>query len=270
MNNETNSNQNGALILSIFSAFALTMLAGYVYIYQVAPFEEKLNNAALNILTALAALLAAGSASAVFLHYHPEDFPRKIWMYVAFACAWWFLAETVWGVIAFYRGEVASPGIADAGWVIGFLFFTFAFYYQYIAIYPEKKNQIISVALGAWALAIFAPLASLLATNSFTAEAYINYYYPIADLTVGIAGIALMFVFYGGALARPWVGLVILGISDSFYAWAEQSGLYAWSANNSNLLTVAIDSTYLAAYLMMSVGFLVQWILIHYGVSAKR
>ncbi|GAB4545928.1 MAG: hypothetical protein Fur002_20540 [Anaerolineales bacterium] len=270
MNNETNADATPRFILPAFFALALAMLFGYVYVYQIAPFEETLNSAVLNTITAVAAQLAAGIAFAVFSHYHLEDFPRKIWMYIAIACGLWFAAETIWGVIAFYQGEVASPGVADAGWVIGFIFFTIAFYYQYAAIYPEKKKQIVWAALGAWALALFAPLIGLLLTNSFSAEAYINYYYPIADLAVGVAGIALMFVFRGGALARPWIGLVVLGVSDFFYAWAEQSGLYAWSANNSNLLTVAIDSTYLAAYLILSAGFLAQWVLIHYGVSAKR
>ncbi len=257
-------------VMLAYDVIAILLLIGYVYIYQYAPLDESLNDTVLNTITAFAALLVAAIATAIYLHYQPADFPRKIWLYLMIGCWFWFIAESLWGIIVYIEGEVSSPSIADTGWVGGFVFFTIAFYHQYSIIYPSQKKNIIAVSIGAWALAVFAPAIGLLITRTFTWESYINYYYPVADLFVGIAGIALMFVFQGGALARPWFGLVVLGISDFLYAWAEQTGVYAWSAANSNLLTLAIDTTYLVAYLILGMGFLGHWILINYGLRGKR
>jgi hypothetical protein len=256
-------------VMPVYAFVAVMLFVANLYVYQVTPFEGTLNNTILNIITVIAALMVAMTATSIFLHYHPEDFPRKIWLYMSIASWFWFLAESAWAVIIYIEETVTAPSIPDAGWVCGFIFFTIAFYYQYSVIFPTQKKRIIYVAIGAWALAIFAPLIGLIATQTFTPEAYINFYYPIADLGLGVAGISLIFVFRGGALMRPWFGLFFFGISDLFYAWAEQIGLYEWSAQNSNALTVTIDSMYLAAYLILGFGLLGHWALVRYGLQGR-
>ncbi len=253
-----------------YGGYALILFSSYVYLYQYALLEETINNAALNTLTSLSALIVAIFATMIYQHYQPDDFPRKIWLYMMLGAWLWFYAESAWGVIAYFQGEVQSPSIADTGWVGAFVLFTIAFYHQYSIIFTDKKKQIISVAIAVWALAVFLPMILLAALGQYTAESHINYYYPIADLALGLAGIALAFVFQGAALARPWIGLVVFAISDLFYAWAEQTGLYTWSAENSNFLTLAIDSSYLAAYLIVGFGFLGHWILLNYGFRGKK
>jgi hypothetical protein len=259
-------------LMIVYSVVAVILFSSYIYIYQIAPFEGALNDVALNTITTLAALIVAGIASAVYLHYQPGDFPRKIWFNLMLGCWLWFLGEAFWGVFAFNSpsGEVPIPSIADACWVGGLAFFTFAFYHQYAIIFPSQKKRIIGVAGGAWVFAILVPLIALLALQAFTFENLIDYYYPIADLAVGIAGIALVLVFQGGALMRPWFGLVVFGVSDFFYAWAQQFGLYDWSSTNNDKLTLIIDSSYLAAYLILGLGFAGHWVLINYGLRWKQ
>jgi hypothetical protein len=256
--------------MGMYGLVAILLFAVNLYIYQFAPFEGMLNDTIVNVILAISALMVAVTATAIFLHYHPEDFPRKIWLYMMLGCWSWFLAEMAWAAISFVSVEVPAPDIPDVGWVGGFIFFTIAFYHQYAAILPTQKKRIITSACGAWALAIFIPLFILLVTRTFTAESYINYYYPIADLALGVSGISLMFVFRGGALMRPWFGLFFFGISDIFYAWAVQTGLYEWSAQNSDALTTTIDSMYLASYLFFGIGLASHWALITYGLRGER
>jgi hypothetical protein len=95
----------------------------------------------------------------------------------------------------------------------------------------------------------------------------VDIFYSAADLAVGIAGSLLIFTFQGGAMMRPWLGLVVFGVTDFLYAWAEQTGLYAWSVENGNLLSLIVDSSYLAAYLILALGFIAHWTLLRYGID---
>lgn len=271
MNKNTKGAKFGHTMPTLVYGFVAALLfAVNLYIYQFAPFEGSLNDTILNAIITLSALMAAVVATAILFHYDPGDYPYRIWLYMMLACWSWFLAELVWAVMAFVFVEVPAPDIPDVGWVSGNAFFTIALYHQYVTIFPAQKKRIIAIACGVWALAIFVPLMGLLVTHTFTAESYINYYYPIADLALGIAGVSLMFVFRGGALMRPWVGLFFFGISDLFYAWALQTGLYEWSAQNSDALTIAIDSMYLAAYFIFGIGLIGHWALINYGLRGEH
>lgn len=250
-------------------AFALLLLAGYIVFYQFAPLGEPFDNLVLNSITSLAALAVAGVSTVVFLYYDPEDHPRKIWKNMMIGAWLWFFAEAAWQIYAFIFEEVPVPSIADFGWWLGFLFFTFALYHQYSAIMPGESETIRLYAIGAWLVVLLLPLSLLSALGTFTVESFVDFYYPFADLAVGIAGLALVFVFRGGALMRPWIGLMIFGVSDMLYAWAEKTGVYAWSAENSNALTLVIDSTYLLAYLIFGLGILGHWMLLRHGLRSK-
>jgi len=245
------------------------LLAGYIIVYQKPPFEAPWNDIILNAITALSAAFAAGIATLIFFHYEKDDMPRIVWKNLMIACWLWFMGEVIWGYFAVTRGDV-PVGTADWSWVIGFIFFTLALYHQYSLITPSKKNIYRNIAIGAWIVVLLIPLAIVYFANTLNLRAYIDFYYPFADLAVGIAGVLLIFTFQGGALVRPWIGLVVFGFADFLYAWAEQTGVYAWSAENSNLLSLFIDSSYLIAYFILALGFLGHWILIRYGIQATR
>ncbi len=82
--------------------------------------------------------------------------------------------------------------------------------------------------------------------------------------------ITLIFVihFGRGALARPWLGLFIFVIADSIYTWLFESGLYAFSSAAVNIPSLIADSTYITAYLILSLGCLMQYLLVKYGSKA--
>jgi hypothetical protein len=254
----------------LFYAIAMLLLVTYIIIYQFAPLGERFDNLALNSITSLASLAVAGIATSIFLHYHPEDHPRRIWKNMMIGAWFWFVAEVTWQVYAFLFQEVPVPSIADLGWLAGFIFFTFALYHQYSAIKPAQAETIRTFAIGAWIFVLLIPLVLLSAFNAFSVETYIGFYYPFADLAVGIAGLLLVFFFRGGALMRPWFGLMVFGASDLLYAWAEKTQLYAWSVENGNLLTLFIDATYLLAYLILAIGFLGHWMLLTRGLHQTK
>jgi hypothetical protein len=253
----------------IFYFGAVFLFISYIVFYQFAPLGAPYDNLVLNSITSFASLIVAGVSTAIFLHYVPGDHPRKIWKHIMIACWLWFAAEVIWQVYAFLLEEVPSPGFADLGWVLGFVFFTFALYYQYSAIKPAHVETVRIYAIGTWIVILLIPLLLLTLWGAFTIEDYIDFYYPFADLAVGIAGLALVFIFRGGALMRPWIGLMVFGISDLLYAWAEKTHMYAWSVENGNILSLVIDSSYLAAYLILAIGFLGHWMLLRRGLRQR-
>ena len=269
MNNKTQGFKSASILVAYY-ILAVILIAGYVFIYQVAPFEGEINNTILNSVTALASLFAAVVSTVIFFHYNPEDHPRNVWLNIAFGCWFWFLSEAVWGVLYFNLGEVPVPSLADAGWVAGFIFFAAAIYHQYILILPALKNRIRNVVYAVWVVALAMPLITLSVMHIFTLENYINYFYPLADLAVGIAGLMLVYFFRGGMLMRPWLGMVIFGVSDFLYAWALQTGIYGWSVENGNLFSLIADTSYLFAYLFLTFGFISHWILIKYGLNGNH
>lgn len=261
----TFSSRNALISYAVVAA----LLVAYLTIYKLTPFGAPFDNLALNTITSMAALAVAGVSTAIFLHYHPDDHPRKIWKNMMIGAWLWFSGELAWQVYAFIFEEVPVPSIADLGWMVGFFFYTVAIYYQYSAIKPAQVETIRLYAIGAWIVVFLLPLVLLSVANSFSIDAYIDFFYPFADLAIGAAGLMLVFYFRGGALMRPWIGMMVVGVSDMLYAWAANSNLYAWSVENGNLLTLFIDSTYLLAYLILAIGFLGQWMLLTRGLQTK-
>ena len=199
-------------------------------------------------------------------YYEKDESPRKVWKNLTIACWLWCAGEVFWGIYILILGE-APMGIFDVCWMVGFIFFTLALYDQYSMVAPSKKILHRNVAIGAWIVALLLPLPVVFFTSNPTFKTYLDYFYPFADLAVGIVGSLLIFTFRGGAMMRPWLGLVVFGITDFLYAWAEQTGVYAWSVENGNLLSLIVDSSYLAAYLILALGFIAQWTLLRYGID---
>ncbi|MBI2333097.1 MAG: hypothetical protein HYU84_13230 [Chloroflexi bacterium] len=238
-------------VVTAFYIMSAVLIAAYIVLYQYTPLEAVLNDVLLNSIISLSALAAALISTFIFLQYQPEDNPRRVWQNIMIAGWLWFLGELLWQIYAYFNDSVVPvPSLADASWVGGFVFYTFAFYHQYMLIVPSQKDTIRTYAIGAWLVAMLIPAAYLTITDSFSLAYFIEFYYPFADLAVGLAGLLLVFIFHGGALMRPWIGLMVFGLSDLLYAWAEKTQMYSVSAENGNLISLVIDTTYLAAYLV--------------------
>lgn len=253
----------------VFYVLSVVLIAAYIILYQFAPLAAVLNDVVLNSIITLAAFTTASVATLIYRQYQPEDRPRRVWLNIMIAGWLWFLGELIWQIYAYF-GDVPVPSAADLCWICGFLFYTFAFYHQYTIIDPAKRDTIRTYAIGIWLVVLLIPALFLTVINAFEISSYVEFYYPFADLAVGVVGLMLVFVFRGGALMRPWLGLMLFGLSDLMYAWAEKTEMYAVSSESGNMLSLVIDTSYLAAYLILGVGYLGHWILLRYGWQPVR
>lgn len=270
MKNEIKSFRRSILrpVVAGFYVFSIVLIVAYIYLYQYTPLEPVLNDVILNSIISLGAFAGALISTLIFSYYQPEENPRRIWLNIMIASWLWFLGELLWQIYAYNNDSVVPvPSLADVCWVSGFVFFSFAIYHQYVILTPGQKDTIRTYAIGTWLVVMLIPAVYLSLTDSFTINFYVEFYYPFADLAVGLAGLALVIIFQGGALMRPWIGLMVFGLSDLLYAWAEKTQLYAASAESGNFLSLLIDTTYLAAYLILGIGFLGHWVLLRYGLK---
>lgn len=252
------------IIFYLSITFAVAILAGYVFIYQTSPFPETLNNFLLDAADPFAALLAAVAVSAVLLYYRKEDKPYPVWLYFTIGMWAWVLAEIIWAFLYFTSGDVPALGLPDVFWFAGYGMLTAALHSQYQLVYQAKIQWWKVAAL--WAgMILLTPVILLLAQTEFNLENFVNYLYPLIDFVLCIASIRLFMTFGAGKLSRPWIGLFVMGISDATWAWVNATGQYQASSDAGTWLSVFTDTTYVAAYLILAIGFLMQYLLLRLG-----
>jgi hypothetical protein len=244
--------------------FTLAILAGYAYVYQFSPFSDEWNNFLIDAADPFVALLGAIAVTAVLLCYDKKDKPYSVWLYFAIGMWAWTFSEIIWAVVYFTSGEVPPLGVWDALWLGGYALFTLALHSQYQLVYQTKISGWKLIAI--WVGIILLTLAILFLLNtSFTLENFVNSIYPLLDFALCIASIRLFMTFGGGKLSRPWIGLMVMGISDAAWAWLNATGQYQASSDAGTWLSVFADTTYVAAYLILAIGFLTQYLLLRFG-----
>lgn len=251
---------------------AVIVVVAYLVIYWFQPFSEFTNTLLANSFTALASIFAAVIATMIWGLYENGEGPRQVWGNFAIGMWLWVAGEISWGYINLMRGEV-PVGLQDVFWMISYLFLGQALLTQYkILNQPtaiELRSRVLIVILAIMGL-IWLTYNFLITTSQTTDKlsALTNAFYPGVDAL--LAGIALWLArnFAGGAFARPWWGILAFSFSDLTYAWLELSGMYAWSVDQGNLLSVITDVAYFAAYLILGLGVLSQWLFLKYGLRA--
>jgi hypothetical protein len=186
----------------------------------------------------------------------------------------WAFAELIWGYLNVTQGEVPD-GIADVFWISGYVFFAQALFAQYRLLAHPNRQEIWRLAI---TLMFILLVLYLLVYGVLTAGirkpgdmgTAINSFYPVADLLLALVALWLARRFMGGAFARPWFGLLAFCFADLLFAWIEFSGLYAWSVDQSNILSAITDIVYLAAYLVLGVSILSQWAFLKYGMRSPK
>lgn len=251
----------------------LLMLA-YIFIYSFEPFSETLNIVLTNTILVLASLAAASMAFVIWRMYDKTDAPRRVWAPFTLALVCWVAAEAIWGYINVIQGEVPI-GWPDFFWIISYPIFGWALFQQYHILtgYPLRKiwtrTLIAVLCLVAFTMLTYLILTAVAGTPKDLA-AVINSFYPAADLVLAVIAIRLARDFVGGAFSRPWFGLIVFAVSDLVYAWLEISGLYTWSIEQGNLLTTLSDVLYIAAYFVMGLTLLYQWLFLKYGMRPHQ
>lgn len=238
---------------------AVAILAGYVYIYQATPLPGDWNDILVSAADPFVTLLAALSVTGVLLCYQKNDKPYLIWLYFTIGMWFWVFAEATFAYLSFILEDAPPPGVSDVLWFIGYGALAVALYYQYQLVVKEKialwKPIVISLAV-----ILFCPLLLLLLQIPIELQSFVDYLYPIVDFAICIVSFRLYIVFGGGKLSRPWMGLFLLGIADAIWAWLALSG-----GEPVDKYGIIGDAMYVAAYLILAIGFLRQYLLLRFG-----
>ena len=260
---------NRLMQLAIFAAIGL--IAAYSVIYFIAPFSSFTNNLLADVLTVMASVFSAASATMIWIMYEKTDAPRRIWGYFAFGLWLWVMGEVTWSYwnLTLPDGEV-PVGVPDTFWIIAYYFLGQALLSQYqILVRPTRRELTGRVTSSLLFLCVFFALIfsvlKWLDISSSVVDILVNAFYPAGDLTLALAAIWLTRNFQGGALGRPWIGLLVFAFSDLMYAWLQLSGAYAWSLDQGNLVSGFSDIVYFSAYLVLGVGSFSQWLFLKYG-----
>ena len=250
------------------------LIVAYAVIYFQEPFASFTNTLLADILTVTASVCSAIAASLVWSIYEKADAPRRIWGFFAFGLWLWVVGELTWsyGNLTLPNGEVPI-GIPDAFWIIAYYFLGQALISQYKILVrptqPELKSRVTSSVLFLCvAFAVIFSILKWLNLSSNTVDTLVNAFYPAGDLTLALSAIWLTRHFQGGALGRPWIGLLVFAFSDLMYAWLQLSGAYAWSLDQGNLVSGISDIVYFSAYLVLSLGSFSQWLFLKYGLRS--
>jgi hypothetical protein len=260
------------LRLAIFAATGLVVV--YSIIYFLEPFSTFTNNLLVNTLTITAAVFSATCATLTWGLYEKNDAPRRIWGFFAFGLWLWVMGEVTWGYqnLTLPNGEVPI-GVSDVFWVVAYYFLGQALLSQYQLLLRPTKSELTKrvtwVVL--FLVVVFVLIFSALLWLDISAnvvDTLVNAFYPAGDITLALAAIWLTRNFQGGALGRPWIGLLVFTFTDLMYAWLQLSGAYAWSLDQGNLVSGFSDIIYFSAYLVLGIGSFSQWLFLKYGLRS--
>lgn len=266
--------QNASLRLYRLAGIAaIFLLATYIIIYWFEPFSDFWNNFFSNFFPVITSGFAALVATMIWQLYDKTDSPRLVWRPFAIGLWLWCIAELVWGTLNLTIGDV-EVGLPDVFWVIAYVILGLALLNQYRILF-----QLTGRALWRWILvfafglliltfAIYGTLSSKVDMPN-KLDVLVNSFYPAADILLAGFALWLAHKFTGGALARPWLGLLVFAFADFLYAWLQITGTYAWSIENRNLLSATADIAYLLAYIILGMGIFYQWLFLKYGLRSS-
>jgi hypothetical protein len=252
---------------------SILLILFYVFIYWFQPFTEFWNASLANFILVIASFSAAFMGLMIWRLYDKTDAPRRVWAPFTLALILWNVAELIWGYLNVTQGEV-STGWPDVLWIVSYPIFGWALFQQYQVLtqYPPRMlwvRAFISILfVVAFTMLTYALLTSATGTRK-DLTAVVNSFYPVADLVLAVIAFRLARDFRGGAFSRPWFGLIVFAFADLTYAWLEISGLYTWSIEQGNLLSTISDAVYVAAYFVMGITLLYQWLFLKYGMRSQ-
>lgn len=223
----------------------------------------------LYLITIIAALWSASTATMLWKAYQADPNLRQVWQNFALALWLWTIAETLWTYQAFSSTSI-DFGVADIFWLIAYLFFGIALYAQYKLILtpPKWQGRAVLAAILVLTLALSISFASFLAhqqQETITFYTFISAFYPAADLAVGLGALWIVYSMRGGMFGRPWIAMFFFVVADALYAWLFNLGQYQALIEQSTWPQHLTESLYLFAYLFIGLGCFTQWLTLRYG-----
>jgi len=266
------SSQRSIHPLSISLLAIAFLTVAYILVYQYEPFPDPWNDVYVNLASTIPAFVAAILATRVLMSFHPDDQPRRIWLYFALGMWSWALAELAWFLTFLRLGEVPTPSVSDFFWLLAIVPITISFLLQYRLIYaPSWAREarwlvtilgcVLVISMGGTYLLH----QSVQGAGRTWGQSFLDIFYAITDLVLALAGLGVARAFGRGLWGRVWLALLVMALSDALYCWATFSGIYAMSVESGNLLSLVVDTTYTLAYMLLAVACYSQFLLVRYG-----
>lgn len=244
-----------AISLSLFILFAA------IYAWRLSGGEVPLTVIS-DTLTVVFAAAAAGLALKAGRAFEPGEPQRRVWLVWATGMTMWAVAEIIWACYEIILGqEVPYPSLADALWAVAYIPLFAGLWLQYhaLGVQAEPRRRVMVLLIYA-ALALLAcglvlwPMFSNPGESS-ALELFLGVLYPVGDLCLAFIATLSLLVLGRSWLGRPWlyivISMLVFAVSDLFYVYADWNGLYA---PGENLLSGFIDVTYMASYILATIG----------------
>jgi hypothetical protein len=248
-------------------------LAVYVFLYLWAPLPGLWGDLVLNLFVIVAGGLATLVSILIWRRYQVTEAPYSVWKYLALGLCSWVVADTVWAVYNVTVIIVPTFSLADLFYLLGYSFILTALHRQFRLFYrPASRRDFLLT--GAFVAAIL--LADLIITPLMVSSLdfyhlglgdFISVLYPVVDVAIAVTSILFISIFRRGAFARPWIGLTVLAIADSLFAWLVLTDRYSFSVLGKNIPSMISDGLYVAAYLILAILLLHYYLLVRYGPS---
>jgi hypothetical protein len=252
-------------------AGAVVITAAYIYAYQAAALPLLWKSIYLNFAASVVAALGAILATGIWRHFDPADRPRAVWRSFALGLWMWTVAEVIWAVYLQVLGDVPAVSPADVPWVVAYWFFGAALLQQCRLVFRPTSRQerrlvaaTVVVVVGL-SLAGTAVLRRIVSTPEGLLVTFLNIFYPLGDLALAAVALTLARAFGGGQWARPWIALLAFAVADTLYTGLLLSGLYAFSVESGNVLSLIADTVYLDAYIVLALACHAQLLLLRRG-----
>jgi hypothetical protein len=213
-------------------------------------------------LYAAMALLGAVLAFLAGSRFDRQVPQRRVWSLLGIGLLLWALAELLWTYYQIGVGdEVPYPSPADILWVAGNIPLLLGLFLGYRSLGVRLSPRQRAGAVGVYAVLLTLLAGGLVAPMYFSqpgvpwAEAFVGTCYLVGDLTFAFIATLSLVVLWDGLVGRPWlpivIGALLFAISDTAFTYAVWIGVYSTGAN---LLSSAIDVSYLAAYAAIALG----------------
>lgn len=254
------------LAIGALMAGATALVAGGVW----ASTSGALSETAGVWIADIGSVLVTGFAAAVILltalRFAKGEPFRRYWLLIGTGAAMYALGDLAWALYELPGKEVPYPGIPDIFYLAEYGFLAVG-----LVVAAAGYRKLVDWR-GPLAIAVLAAVVSALALwfnllqpyilfdpEVAAAEKAISVVYPAFDVLFAIAPALFLLMVVsklgGGRLARPWwavaVGTLLLGISDSVYAWMQWAGTYQTGS--------VVDYGWMLAHAAIAVGALLAW-----------
>ncbi len=206
----------------------------------------------------------------IMLTFERGEIPRTVWFMLTFGLFLWLVGEIIWAYYDLILKEaVPYPSLADAAWVAGYapLFIGFLLRFLSLRTMPTGREialigAVILLMLVVSIVFVIGPILAVEDADDFSAQT-IDLLYPVGDLAVAFVALLSVVVLAGGMLSYPWLvlagGFLVTSVADLLYFYATWNDIYLSGQNSgTNLATFGADIPYLAGYLLIFWGIIMQ------------